>query len=144
VVIIMEYLKFGSRSDQAELGRRLAQMHLATPAVRLTSNAPLLLGLGRNCLTVAPRPQIRQAPAVYLLQGEKGQKSLKPFLNLCVSSLRRGHANLLCIVPNLSYVRAAMIAFLSAISRAHMESSTYGFFLLCLLVTVLTLLAFVT
>ena len=35
----MEYLKFGSRSDQTELGRRLAQMHLATPAVRLTTNA---------------------------------------------------------------------------------------------------------
>ena len=34
VVIIMEYLNFGSRSDQAELGRRLVQMHLATPAVR--------------------------------------------------------------------------------------------------------------
>ena len=33
VVIIMEYLNFGARSDQAELGRRLAQMHLATPAV---------------------------------------------------------------------------------------------------------------
>jgi len=33
------------------------------------------------------------------------KKSLKPFLDLCVSSLRRGHANLLCIVPNLSYVR---------------------------------------
>lgn len=33
--IIMEFLEFGARSDQAELGRRLAQMHLATPTVRI-------------------------------------------------------------------------------------------------------------
>ncbi|BFG38286.1 hypothetical protein CerSpe_245600 [Prunus speciosa] len=35
---------------------------------------------------------------------EKGQKKFGPFLDLCVSSLRRGHANLLCIVPILSDV----------------------------------------
>ena len=28
-------------------------------------------------------------------------KKFGPFLDLCVSSLRRGHANLLCIVPIL-------------------------------------------
>ena len=33
------------------------------------------------------------------------KKTLEPFLELCVSSLRRGHANLLCIVPILSDVR---------------------------------------
>ncbi|KAK9000195.1 hypothetical protein V6N11_080699 [Hibiscus sabdariffa] len=32
------------------------------------------------------------------------QKKFGPFLDLCVSSLRRGHANLLCIVPILSDV----------------------------------------
>jgi len=31
-----------------------------------------------------------------------GSFLLEPFLDLCVSSLRRGHANLLCIVPILS------------------------------------------
>ena len=36
---------------------------------------------------------------------EISQKTLEPFLDLCVSSLRRGHANLLCIVPILSDVR---------------------------------------
>ena len=35
----------------------------------------------------------------------KKKKTLEPFLDLCVSSLRRGHANLLCIVPILSDVR---------------------------------------
>ena len=35
---------------------------------------------------------------------EKQQKKFGPFLDLCVSSLRRGHANLLCIVPILSDV----------------------------------------
>ena len=37
-------------------------------------------------------------------QGQKGEKKFGPFLDLCVSSLRRGHANLLCIVPILSDV----------------------------------------
>ena len=32
------------------------------------------------------------------------EKKFGPFLDLCVSSLRRGHANLLCIVPILSDV----------------------------------------
>ncbi len=32
------------------------------------------------------------------------KKKFGPFLDLCVSFLRRGHANLLCIVPILSDV----------------------------------------
>ena len=32
------------------------------------------------------------------------KKKLEPFLDLCVSSLREGHANLLCIVPILTDV----------------------------------------
>ncbi|TYI30525.1 hypothetical protein ES332_A05G394400v1 [Gossypium tomentosum] len=32
------------------------------------------------------------------------EKKFGPFLDLCVSSLRRGYANLLCIVPILSDV----------------------------------------
>ncbi len=35
---------------------------------------------------------------------KKTWKKFGPFLDLCVSSLRRGHANLLCIVPILSDV----------------------------------------
>ena len=35
------------------------------------------------------------------------QKILEPFLDLCVSSLREGHANLLCIVPILTDVAEA-------------------------------------
>ena len=34
----------------------------------------------------------------------KSKKIVEPFLDLCVSSLRRGHANLLCIVPILTDV----------------------------------------
>ena len=37
----------------------------------------------------------------------KGRKILEPFLDLCVSSLREGHANLLCIVPILTDVAEA-------------------------------------
>jgi hypothetical protein len=32
-----------------------------------------------------------------------------PFLDLCVSSLRRGHANLLCIIPILSHVLKMLV-----------------------------------
>ena len=39
------------------------------------------------------------------------QKILEPFLDLCVSSLREGHANLLCIVPILTDVAEATQAF---------------------------------
>ena len=38
------------------------------------------------------------------LVGRGRKKKFGPFLDLCVSSLRRGHANLLCIVPILSDV----------------------------------------
>ena len=37
-------------------------------------------------------------------RSKKMRKKFGPFLDLCVSSLRRGHANLLCIVPILSDV----------------------------------------
>ena len=37
----------------------------------------------------------------------KHQQFLEPFLDLCVSSLREGHANLLCIVPILTDVAEA-------------------------------------
>ena len=37
-------------------------------------------------------------------QRQGRQKILEPFLDLCVSSLREGHANLLCIVPILTDV----------------------------------------
>jgi hypothetical protein len=36
--------------------------------------------------------------------GHERKKNVGPFLDLCVSSLRRGHANLLCIVPILTDV----------------------------------------
>lgn len=36
------------------------------------------------------------------VRGGRGKKSIGPFLEQCVSSLRRGHANLLCIVPILT------------------------------------------
>ena len=35
-------------------------------------------------------------------KGVRGEKNLVTLLDLCVSSLRRGHANLLCIVPILT------------------------------------------
>ena len=43
----------------------------------------------------------------------KGRKFLEPFLDLCVSSLREGHANLLCIVPILTDVAEATLCNLN-------------------------------
>ena len=40
-----------------------------------------------------------QATSCAEQQSSRGQKNLVTLLDLCVSSLRRGHANLLCIVP---------------------------------------------
>ena len=42
--------------------------------------------------------------AVHVKVQKQTQKILEPFLDLCVSSLREGHANLLCIVPILTDV----------------------------------------
>ena len=51
-----------------------------------------------------PRPVIsaRNRAAKRAQEGFRGTKNLVTLLDLCVSSLRRGHANLLCIVPILS------------------------------------------
>ena len=43
----------------------------------------------------SPRPSLRAGHKTFV-------KKLLPLLDLCVSSLRRGHANLLCIVPILT------------------------------------------
>ena len=43
----------------------------------------------------SPRPSLRAGEKTF-------GKKLLPLLDLCVSSLRRGHANLLCIVPILT------------------------------------------
>ena len=49
--------------------------------------------------------QVSPPPASVLGHAQKQiQKILEPFLDLCVSSLREGHANLLCIVPILTDV----------------------------------------
>ena len=47
-------------------------------------------------------PNPGSIPAVFPGAALGPQKNLVTLLDLCVSSLRRGHANLLCIVPILS------------------------------------------
>ena len=49
--------------------------------------------------------------------GLQSQKILEPFLDLCVSSLREGHANLLCIVPILTDVAEATTIYLSLLYK---------------------------
>ena len=51
---------------------------------------------------------------VWGVKGVNVQKILEPFLDLCVSSLREGHANLLCIVPILTDVAEAKEAVAGA------------------------------
>ena len=58
------------------------------------------------------------------------QKILEPFLDLCVSSLREGHANLLCIVPILTDVAEATEASLSLGNykpKTTRQDARYGF-----------------
>ena len=45
----------------------------------------------------SPSPSLRAGQKTFV-------KKLLPLLDLCVSSLRRGHANLLCIVPILDII----------------------------------------
>ena len=47
--LVTEYLNFGGRADQAELGKALAEMHLATPAVRSTVLATPAFGVFQRC-----------------------------------------------------------------------------------------------
>jgi hypothetical protein len=55
-------------------------------------------GQGESRGHICKRNRKRRGPV------RKFSKKFGPFLDLCVSSLRRGHANLLCIVPILSDV----------------------------------------
>jgi len=58
---------------------------------------------------------LRQKRNKKMMKEAPEEKKFGPFLDLCVSSLRRGHANLLCIVPILSDVseetKASSLAF---------------------------------
>ncbi len=55
-------------------------------------------------LTVFALCQMPASSSAGHSSGQRSQKILEPFLDLCVSSLREGHANLLCIVPILTDV----------------------------------------
>ena len=72
------------------------------------SDGPYSLCLGPSWLLAGPKCArvyiVRQHACLHCEDAcrmctPKGQKMVR-FLELCVSSLRRGHANLLCIVPN--------------------------------------------
>jgi len=67
-------------------------------------------------------------------------KKFGPFLDLCVSSLRRGHANLLCIVPILSdvpegtntavclgYINSRTVKYVSDVGLIASKHNTYMF-----------------
>ena len=81
-------LRFGALAIVSRLRFRALAL-AATAIVSVTATVPLLVFVLALLLACA---------------GQKSQKILEPFLELCVSSLRRGHANLLCIVPILSVV----------------------------------------
>ena len=49
-----------------------------------------------------PKPLQKPYPPLWVCGGGDAGKKLFTLLDLCVSSLRRGHANLLCIVPILT------------------------------------------
>jgi hypothetical protein len=65
------------------------------------------------------------------MEGKKQKaKKFGPFLDLCVSSLRRGHANLLCIVPILSDVSEETkvdVAFCSIYQLFNAQTDDMGY-----------------
>ena len=63
----------------------------------------------------------------------RNRKKIWNASRFCVSSLRRGHANLLCIVPILSYVRPTPYKVLRIPSRSYTFLSHYSFLSGCLL-----------
>jgi len=63
-------------------------------------------------------------------EGKTKGKKFGPFLDLCVSSLRRGHANLLCIVPILSDVSeetAERVAFCPIYQLFYAQTDDMGY-----------------
>ena len=61
-----------------------------------------LLPSGQGVGLLSRRSPVQFPEALVHQAGVGGTKNLVTLLDLCVSSLRRGHANLLCIVPILS------------------------------------------
>ena len=75
---------------------------------QLRSSFSSLFKIKRECVLAMKKlsccGDVHLGKIVWKDQGRVGEKKFGPFLDLCVSSLRRGHANLLCIVPILSDV----------------------------------------
>ncbi len=72
-----------------------------------TANVRFMRPLARACagelsLQGTGRPRLNLADGHRESEGTNKTKNNVHFFDLCVSSLRRGHANLLCIVPILS------------------------------------------
>ena len=65
------------------------------------------------------------------LRDKKQKKMLELLLELCVSSLRRGHANLLCIVPILTYARRREKCEICHIHSPTVRSTHHTFSKLC-------------
>ena len=69
-------------------------------------------------------PNPGSIPAVFLGAALGPQNNLVTLLDLCVSSLRRGHANLLCIVPILVYVLPKQVQ--SGTPKMTIPTNQYG------------------
>ena len=76
-------------------------------AVACTRYAPARLKQSSSLIGSRPFTSLRPHRSQALeacMHSARTKNNLEPFLDLCVSSLRRGHANLLCIVPILTDV----------------------------------------
>ena len=102
---ILELKQLDQTGADTRLRQGLADPALQVPllwtsgpiAVLSNNNADSLIRLTGADLEASPRS------SRCILINPKGQKKVwNHFSILCVSSLREGHANLLCIVPNLS------------------------------------------
>ena len=87
-------------AEQGKAGPQKGPLHFSTRAFRhgcLRTQGGASVAPGKGGLV--GQGLANNEPA---RQGEPGKKKHCTLLDLCVSSLRRGHANLLCIVPILS------------------------------------------
>ena len=107
----LHQLKLMMRMSKCKWSTR-RKTHFACIRIRRSLGATLLLMMlqkqnGNETLRIQMRQCVPTEADDAHWAKETGlieEKKFGPFLDLCVSSLRRGHANLLCIVPILSDV----------------------------------------
>ena len=109
-----------TRAHHKQAQRRAAETHWAW---RIAGCAECFqVSIMRRSSTVPVRPKANGTQKCSFLNTHSTRnmhKKLVSLLDLCVSSLRRGHANLLCIVPILVYILPKQVHHVLAKMTVH-------------------------